>query len=246
MQTIFPDSGISFSWQAWKSHTLEAKQFLLYWGLKTHSLLIPFLPQMKIAFPTFCVLRVSQCLKALAWRSFLSRSFPWDWDLRESPYTHRERKTNIQMSVPSWFLCRRGLVRLGLYGKFLEPVGTHPECEPGYRTFRNGKIPIFLFMDAKEGRFSNCLKIHPFAVFLLLTALALSSLWNFLRKWMDHNSLPWAPLQWMSTRPGDHGMSPSTFKLPQPSSSRAIMVWPRNVFTRLGKYRQTHYPGFES
>ena len=161
MQTICPDSGISFSWQAWKSHTLEAKQFLLDWGLKTHSLLIPFLPQMKIAFPTFCVLRVSQCLKALAWRSFLSLSFPWDLDLRESPHTHRKRKTNIQMSLPSWFLCRRGLVRLGLYGKFLEPVGTHPECEPEYRTFWNGKIPIFLYGERKWGGLATAWKsIH--------------------------------------------------------------------------------------
>ena len=51
------------SGQAWRSHVLETRQFLLGRGLKTHSLLMSFLPWRKIAFPEFCVLRVSHCLK---------------------------------------------------------------------------------------------------------------------------------------------------------------------------------------
>ena len=64
------------SGQTWRSHVLETRQFLLDRGLKTHSLLITFLPRRKIAFPTFCVLRVSHCLKAFVWRSFFSHNFP--------------------------------------------------------------------------------------------------------------------------------------------------------------------------
>ena len=30
--------------------------------------------------------------------------------------------------------------------------------------------------------------------------------------------------------------------LPQPASSWAVVVWPRNVFTRLRKCRETHWP----
>ena len=57
---------------------LEIRQFLLDRGLKAHSMLNPFLPQRKIAFPTFCVLKDSQCLKAFVWRSLFSHNFPWD------------------------------------------------------------------------------------------------------------------------------------------------------------------------
>ena len=57
---------------------LEIRQFLLDRGLKAHSMLNPFLPQRKIASPTFCVLKDSQCLKAFVWRSLFSHNFPWD------------------------------------------------------------------------------------------------------------------------------------------------------------------------
>ena len=61
---------IRSSRKAWRSHVLEAKQFLLDRGLKTHSLLMPFLPWRKNAFPEFCVLRFTHCLKALLWGHF--------------------------------------------------------------------------------------------------------------------------------------------------------------------------------
>ena len=37
-------------------------------------------------------------------------------------------------SLPSPLLCRRALVSLGLLGKFLPLMGTHPMCEPAYPT----------------------------------------------------------------------------------------------------------------
>lgn len=58
-------------------------------------------------------------------------------------YTHRERQTNIQTSVPSCFLCERDPVSLGLSGKFLDSAGTRPECEPGYWALV-AKFPFFL------------------------------------------------------------------------------------------------------
>ena len=42
----------------------------------------------------------------------------------EGSHTHRESQSDIQTSVPSRFLCRRDLVRLGLSGTFLDPMGT--------------------------------------------------------------------------------------------------------------------------
>lgn len=62
--------------QAWRSHVLDAKQFLQDRGLKTHSGLMPFLPRRKIAFSIFCVLRVTDCLETLVWRSFFKASSP--------------------------------------------------------------------------------------------------------------------------------------------------------------------------
>ena len=89
--------------QSWTSHILETRQFLLDRGLKTHSLLMHFLPRRKIAFPSFSVLRVTYYLNALAWRSFFSHNFQSECDHGEGPHTHRERQANIQMSVPSIF-----------------------------------------------------------------------------------------------------------------------------------------------
>ena len=66
----------SSSEQYWKPPVLEAKQFLQDRGLRIHSILMPFLPQRKISFSEFCELRVTHCLKAPAWRSFVSLNFP--------------------------------------------------------------------------------------------------------------------------------------------------------------------------
>ena len=59
----------------WSSHIFKTRQFLLDRGLKTLSF-DAFLPQRKIAFPAFCVLRVTHCLNTLPWRSFLVTIYP--------------------------------------------------------------------------------------------------------------------------------------------------------------------------
>ena len=62
------------SGKAWRSHILETRQFLLDRGPK--KLLMPFLPQRKLAFPALCVLRVSHFFKALAWSPFFRHNSP--------------------------------------------------------------------------------------------------------------------------------------------------------------------------
>ena len=76
---------VGSSGQAWRSHVLETRQFLPDRSLKAHSLLNPFLPQRKIAFPTFCVLKDSHCLKAFVWRSLFSHNFPETKTLGKPP-----------------------------------------------------------------------------------------------------------------------------------------------------------------
>ena len=60
---------------------------------------------------------------------------------------------------------------LGLSGKFVDMAGTHPECEPGSRT----SVAKFSFLSVgpKTVQPSNCLKIQPIAIFLLLTVIVL-------------------------------------------------------------------------
>ena len=127
---------------------------------------MPFVHQRSITFPAFCVLRVTHCLKMLACRSFFSNNFPWLCHHREGTHTQREKQTNIQMSVPSSFLCRRDPVILGLSGKFLDTAGTETECEPGSWTLL-AKLH-FLSVDPKMMWPSNFLKIYPIALFLLV------------------------------------------------------------------------------
>ena len=62
--------------QAYRSHILETREFLKDRCLETHSLLKPFLPWRNIAFPEFCVLRITHCLNTLPWRSFLVTIYP--------------------------------------------------------------------------------------------------------------------------------------------------------------------------
>ena len=63
---------------------------------------------------------------------------------------------------------------LGLSGIFLDPVGTHPVCQPGYWAL-GAKLTFFSWGGGvpKCGVAKNCLKIHPIAVFFILTELAL-------------------------------------------------------------------------
>lgn len=62
-------------------------------------------------------------------------------------------------------------MNLCLSRTFLDPGGANPECEPGFCTL----VSIFIFhsMGPKVVGPSHWLKIHPNAVFLLWTALAL-------------------------------------------------------------------------
>lgn len=133
------------SGQAWSSYILETRQFLLDRRLKT--LLMPFLPQKKIAFPELCVLRVSHFFKVLAWSPSSRHNSP-EADSRERHHTHRERQSIIPTSVPSQSLCRRDPVSVGLSGNFLESMGSHHESPPGYR-----------ILMAKFAFLSQCLKL---------------------------------------------------------------------------------------
>ena len=137
---------------------------------------MPSFPWRKISFPTLCVLRVTQYLKVISWSSFFSCNFPWGCERREMTHTHSKRQTNIQTSVPSCFLHRRDPVNLGMSGKFLDPwVWT---CIMDF----GGNIYIFLLVGPKAMRPSNCLKIHPIAVLLLLSVLTLLHPLGFLRQ----------------------------------------------------------------
>ena len=141
-ETYCTDLEIRSSMQTWSSNIWESWQFLIDRSLKSHSLLMPFTHWRNIAFPAFCVLRVIHCLKTLAWKSFFSSNFIWRCDCREGLQSHRERQTSIQTSLPSHFLCSRDLENIGLSGKFLDTVGTHPECEPGYQRWQNSHFTL--------------------------------------------------------------------------------------------------------
>ena len=132
-ETHSPDSGIwalspALVFSHLRTATVPASR-----GLKTHSVWMPFLPRGKISFPASCGLRVTYRFKTLAWRSFFRSKVPRGRDHRDGSHTHRQSQSNIQTSVPSHFLCWRGLVNLGLSGAFLDPAMTLPVCEPEYR-----------------------------------------------------------------------------------------------------------------
>ena len=61
--------------QAWRSHVLEAKQFLQPRGQKTHSQLMPFYPQGKIFSPAYCELSETHCWQVLT-RVIFHSQFP--------------------------------------------------------------------------------------------------------------------------------------------------------------------------
>lgn len=60
---------------------------------------------------------------------------------------------------------------VSLSGKFLDPLGTHPVCEPGYQN--EGAQFIFLSVGLKAMWPNNSLKIHPIALFMILRELDL-------------------------------------------------------------------------
>ena len=106
------------------------------------------------------------------------------------------------------------------------------------------QIPIFLSMGLKVVGPSNCLKIHPIAVFLLMTVPALVYPLGFLKDVGRSQALALGPfaverhLDLVTTE--WHPALSDT--LPQPASSWAVTEWPRNGVTRLGKCRQTVCP----
>ena len=131
------------------------------------SLFMPFFHWRNIAFPAFCFLRVTHCLKMFAWKSFFSNNFPWLCYHREGPHTHKEKQTNIQTSVPSSFLCRRDPMILVLSGKFLDTAGTHTECEPGYwvRTWSSH------ILESRQLLIDRCLKSILFSYLSFIKAM---------------------------------------------------------------------------
>ena len=207
-----------------------------------HSLGLPFLAPRKIASRAACGLRVTHGWKALAWRSFVSGNSPWALVPREEgSHTHRESQSDIQTSVPSRFLYRRDRVRLGLSGTFLDPMGTlcvKLDTGPG------GKIRIFLLGSPNEVWPSTCLKIHPIALFFLLTELALLSPFGFLKQGGGPQLLAWGQFEEQGnleevTTVWNPALSDP---LLQSASSWAVLLWPRNVFRRFAKFRETHGP----
>ena len=145
------------------------------------------------------------------------------------------------MSALSHFLCRRDSVNIGLSGNFLETVGTHHQCQHGYWIWVL-KFAFFL-VGPKVVWPSNCLKIHPVAIFLLLTALASLHPLGFLKPSVSSHSSPRAQLQWMHFNKVTTKWHPELLAtLLQPPSSWAVMVWLRNVFARLQTCRGTHCP----
>ena len=77
-------------------------------------------------------------------------------------------------------------MNVGLSGNFLETAGTHHECHHGHWTL----VLKFLFFSVgpKAVQPSNCLKINPIAIFLLLTALALLHPLGFLKPLVGSHS----------------------------------------------------------
>ena len=83
---------------------------------------------------------------------------------------------------------------LGLSGAFLDPTGTHPRVSSWIRVL-GGRIHIFLSGRPNVVWPSNCLKIHPIAVFFLLTELAVLPPLGFLRRGGGPQLLPGGPFE---------------------------------------------------
>ena len=139
----------------------------------------------------------SICLEVIFQSQFPLRPRPKG---RLPPHTHREMQTNIQMSFLSHFLCRSNRVSLGLSGKLLDPAGTHPEYEPGYRILV-AKFPFFSWWALKWGSLVF-LKVLPIAVFLLLTAIVLIHPKVFLKKVDGSQFQVGGPYPWNVTSSG--------------------------------------------
>ena len=106
------------------------------------------------------------------------------------------------------------------------------------------KIRLYLLRSPNGVWSSNCLKIYPVAVCFLLTELAWLPALGFLKQGGGPQLLSWGPSALQGAldqvTPVWHLVPSDT--LPQPDSSWAILLWPRNMFASLGKYRETYSP----
>ena len=162
------DLKVRCSGKVWSSTVLEVKQFLLDRGLKTHSLLMPFLPQRKLSFPVYCELSDTCCWKALAWRSFFTCISPCDETIVNVPTLTGKGKPTFQHLFHyvfsggeiQWpYVCLEISWKCGdipwVWTRILE---------------LGGKIHIFLLVCLKAGWPHNCLKMHLIALFSVVTA----------------------------------------------------------------------------
>ena len=137
----------------------------------------------------------------------------------------------------------------GLSGTFLDPAGKS-SWEPTWIPVVGAKIRIFLPWSPNAVQPSNCLKIHPVAVFFPLTERALLPILGFQKQGGGLQLLAWGPLEVQGAldqvTPAWH-LAPSD-TLPQPASPWAGLLSPRNVFARPGNCRETQDPdsGIES
>ena len=140
-------------------------------GLKTHSV-DAFPSSEEDSFPRLLPVR-SQTLLAITCLEVRPEALPFG----RGPTLTGKVKSTSKCLFPSHFLCKRDLVSLGLSGPFLDPVWTHPvsTCIPGL----GDKIHILLSGSPNMVRPGNFLIIHPVAVFLLMTELALLPLGDF-------------------------------------------------------------------
>ena len=83
---------------------------------------------------------------------------------------------------------------LGLSAMFSDPEGSTP-CAPTWTSGRGAKTRIFLQGSPNVGWSSICLKMHPFAVFFLLTELALLPALAFLKPGGSPPLLTWGTLE---------------------------------------------------
>ena len=202
---------------------------------------MPFIHRRSINFPVFCVLRVTHCLKILAWRSFFSNNFPWLCYHMEGTHTQREKQTSIQTYVPSSFFCRRDPVICLSVWKILG------YCRDTYWVWTCildlvGKISIYFQLVVKPCGLATSLKSIQL-LFSYLWQYLWSDLWDFWSKQAACNSLLLDHFRWHVNSFGNntrwHLVLSDT--LLQPVSSWTVAIWPRSGFIRLGKCRETSW-----
>ena len=140
---------------------------------------------------------------------FQSR-FPLRLRLKERN-PHSQGKANHHPNAcPSQFLCRRGSVSLGLSGKFLDPVRTHHECQPGYQSwFQDSHFSV-----GGPRREAVARESIQLMFFSLLTVLTLFQPLGYFKEADGSQLLTAGPfhLHWNITLTRCHSMGPSTFR----------------------------------